>query len=125
MTIREAREHFLSYLEAERGYSPLTITAYRSDIKQFTAHLDGKGSIPTVNGLTLGPASPYEASADIQRRAVPDICWARQLTVPVGKGPCHGTFLSNEDRELCRPVGYRGGVLAHSGTPHGHGAGSV
>ncbi len=35
MTIREARQLFLSHLEAERGYSPLTISAYRSDLRQF------------------------------------------------------------------------------------------
>ena len=38
MRIEEAREHFLSYLKAERGYSPLTVSAYRSDIGQFISH---------------------------------------------------------------------------------------
>ena len=66
MTIREAREHFLSYLEAERGYSPLTITAYRSDIKQFTAHLDGKGSIPTVKDVRTSDVREFVFSLRAQ-----------------------------------------------------------
>jgi len=38
MTLQEARERFLSHLSAERGYSPLTIVAYQSDLNQFIDH---------------------------------------------------------------------------------------
>lgn len=40
MHIEALYEEFLSYLDLERGYSPLTITAYRSDFYQFLVHLD-------------------------------------------------------------------------------------
>ena len=48
MRIEEAREHFLSYLEAERGYSPLTVSTYRSDIGQFMSH---QGKARQVEGV--------------------------------------------------------------------------
>jgi len=38
MTLQEVRERFLCHLSAERGYSPLTIVAYRSDLNQFIDH---------------------------------------------------------------------------------------
>lgn len=43
MDLREARTLFLSHLDAERGCSPLTITAYRSDIGQLIRHRESVG----------------------------------------------------------------------------------
>ena len=48
MQISEAREQFVSYLEAERGYSPLTIQAYRSDLSQFIESLNQQGASLSV-----------------------------------------------------------------------------
>lgn len=39
MTMAEARADFLSYLEAERGCSPHTVSAYRRDLEQLIRHL--------------------------------------------------------------------------------------
>lgn len=48
MSIREAAREFFLYLEAERGCSPLTVQAYRSDIQRFVAFLDESGVNPQV-----------------------------------------------------------------------------
>ena len=52
---------FLTYLEAERRYSPLTIRNYRRDIERFLAWLE-------ENGLTADPTALTE---------VPDPCEGR------------------------------------------------
>ncbi len=48
MKLQEAREQFLSYLEAERGYSALTVQACRSDIKQFIECMNKQGASLSV-----------------------------------------------------------------------------
>lgn len=48
MSIREAAQEFFLYLEAERGCSPLTVQAYRSDIDLFVAFLGESGVDPQV-----------------------------------------------------------------------------
>lgn len=51
MKIHQAREQFLSYVEAERGYSPLTIQAYGSDLNQFIECLRNKGASLNVEKI--------------------------------------------------------------------------
>lgn len=48
MSIREAAQEFFLYLEAERGCSPLTVQAYRSDIDLFVAFLGESEVDPQV-----------------------------------------------------------------------------
>lgn len=50
--IREVADEFFLYLEAERGCSPLTVTAYQSDIDLFIDFLNGEGVPPTVADVT-------------------------------------------------------------------------
>ena len=40
MKLAPLHEEFLTYLELERGCSPLTISAYRSDFRLFMRHID-------------------------------------------------------------------------------------
>ncbi|MEX1270826.1 MAG: site-specific integrase, partial [Acidimicrobiia bacterium] len=43
-------DEFLAALAVERGYSPATIDAYRRDLSQYRAHLDGRdSSVPTID----------------------------------------------------------------------------
>ena len=50
--IREAAEEFYLYLEAERGCSPLTVQAYRSDIEQFCEFLKDEEVEPRLHAVT-------------------------------------------------------------------------
>ena len=50
--IREAAEEFYLYLEAERGCSPLTVEAYRSDIEQLCEFLKDEEVLPQVDAVT-------------------------------------------------------------------------
>ncbi len=64
MEITSLYEEFVSYLDLERGYSPLTISAYRSDFRLFTRFLDD---------------ADLEASADaVDRQSIRQyIAWMR------------------------------------------------
>lgn len=53
MLIREAADEFFLYLEAERGCSPLTVTAYQSDIDLFIDFLEGEDVAPDVSNVTV------------------------------------------------------------------------
>ena len=45
-------ERFISYLEAEKRYSPLTVTAYRTDLEQYAAYLKQFYSIDDLTEAT-------------------------------------------------------------------------
>ena len=50
--IREPADEFYLYLEAERGCSPLTVQAYRSDIEQFCEFLKDEEVLLQVGAVT-------------------------------------------------------------------------
>ena len=48
--LRRQIEEFVAALAVERGYSPATIDAYRRDLSQYRAHLDGReASVATID----------------------------------------------------------------------------
>ena len=73
MTIQEARERFLSYLEAERGYSPLTIVAYRSDIRQFLEFFHGEQVGVSVENIETSDIRDFVASLQAKGLKPPTI----------------------------------------------------
>ena len=77
MKIQEAREHFLSYLEAERGYSGLTITAYGSDINQFIECLSRTGASLSVEKMHTADIRDFMVS--LQRRGLQPSTIARRV----------------------------------------------
>ena len=77
MKIQEAREHFLSYLEAERGYSGLTITAYGSDINQFIECLNRTGASLGVEKIHTADIRDFMVS--LQRRGLQPSTIARRV----------------------------------------------
>ena len=66
MKLQEAREHFLAYLEAERGYSPLTISAYRSDINQFIRCLDIKRAGLSIENIHTSDIRDFIISLQVR-----------------------------------------------------------
>jgi site-specific recombinase XerD len=52
MHISQLAAEFYLHLEAERAASPLTITSYRSDIRDFVAYLQGQGVLPEPDQVT-------------------------------------------------------------------------
>jgi site-specific recombinase XerD len=49
-------EGFITYLEAEKRYSPLTVSNYRRDIEQFLAHLGvGPATLDPTPVTTIHP----------------------------------------------------------------------
>ena len=62
MNLSAAAEEFLAYLEHEKGCSPLTITAYRSDLTQFLQFLREQHVPATVSNITTAVARRYVAS---------------------------------------------------------------
>ena len=42
--MREQIQQFLEYITVEKGYSPNTLAAYRNDLSQFLAFLQGRVS---------------------------------------------------------------------------------
>jgi integrase/recombinase XerD len=48
VTIDDAIAEFLASLQAERGLSPATVSAYRRDLRQYAAHLDGRSPAPEL-----------------------------------------------------------------------------
>ena len=70
---------FLAYLELERGVSPNTLQSYRSDLLQFGAFLEKRGSRAEeagprdvgdfLTGLAVGDGGVAVATATIQRKA--------------------------------------------------------
>jgi site-specific recombinase XerD len=62
MNLAVAAEEFLACLQHEKGCSPLTITAYRSDLSQFLQFL-GEQRVPaTISNITTVVARQYVAS---------------------------------------------------------------
>jgi len=52
-------EDFLQYIEAERGYSPLTVTSYGSDLTQFFTHVQQCAQVGVAEALTLANARSW------------------------------------------------------------------
>lgn len=77
MKIQQAREQFLSYLEAERGYSPLTIQAYRSDLSQFIESLNEQGASLSVEEIQTGEIRNFVVS--LQARGLKPATIARRI----------------------------------------------
>ncbi len=73
MKTREAREQFLIHLEAERGYSPLTISAYRCDIKQFAEFLRREGRSLSVEQIQTADIRSYVVSLQARGLQPPTI----------------------------------------------------
>lgn len=61
MRIEPLHEEFLAYLEVERGHSPLTIGAYRSDARLSAGALDEMGAEPNLESLTSQVVRQYIA----------------------------------------------------------------
>jgi site-specific recombinase XerD len=47
MTVTEESEEFLSYLVAEKGDSPATLSAYKKDLSQFSSFVQNKECSPS------------------------------------------------------------------------------
>ncbi len=62
MTLDRSVEEFLASLRAERGLSPATVEAYRRDLGQYTAYLDGRRP-------DTGAASGFVHSLAVRRLA--------------------------------------------------------
>ena len=77
MKIQKAREHFRSYLEAERGYSPLTIQAYGSDLNQFIESLNRQGASLRVENIQSGEIREF--MVDLQVRGLKPPTIARRI----------------------------------------------
>ena len=70
---------FLAYMELERGVSPNTLQSYRSDLLQFGAFLEQRGTTAEdagprevgdfLTGLAAGDRDVPVATATIQRKA--------------------------------------------------------
>lgn len=52
MLIEDVAREFFVYLDAEKGCSPATIEAYRSDLKLFREFLRDDGTVPHVGAIT-------------------------------------------------------------------------
>ncbi len=66
MTLDRSVEEFLASLRAERGLSPATVEAYRRDLGQYTAYLDGRRP-------DTGTSSGFVRSLDARRLAASTI----------------------------------------------------
>ena len=77
MQIQPLAEQFYLYLEAERASSPLTIQAYRADMKSFLAFLDREGIKPEVPNVTTAVLRNY--LVDMTRRGLKASSRARRL----------------------------------------------
>jgi len=58
-TLDTLAQDFLVYLEAERGYSPLTISAYQSDLSQLFAFLQQDGVALETHAITTQAARSW------------------------------------------------------------------
>ncbi|MFO7945882.1 MAG: site-specific integrase, partial [Armatimonadota bacterium] len=70
-------DEFLAYLEVERGYSPLTASAYRSDLSQFVDFLRNEGAVVDVNELS--PTEIRKWIADLHANDLSNSSIARHL----------------------------------------------
>jgi len=61
MYLPELHEEFLQYLEVERNYSPLTITAYRSDFRSFLRYLNDQAIEATAEQINRAVVRGYIA----------------------------------------------------------------
>jgi len=68
---------FLQYLEAEKGYSRLTVTSYQSDLRQFLAHLADTGAPAELASLTLPNARSWVVA--LHRRGLSPNTVARRV----------------------------------------------
>ena len=73
-------QEFLQYIEAERGYSPLTVSSYRSDLTQFFTHLQQIGSRDDLSALTLSHARSWVVA--MHRRDLSATSVARRIARP-------------------------------------------
>ena len=77
MDMSTLAQEFVVYLEAERGYSPLTASAYRSDLRQFVDFLSTQESVPDPTDLQ--PNHVREWVVDMRRRGLSPRSIARHL----------------------------------------------
>jgi len=70
-------DEFLAYLEIERGFSPLTASAYRSDLSQFVSFL--QNSSGTLDLQTLSPTEIRQWIADLNSHGLSNSSIARHL----------------------------------------------
>lgn len=70
-------DEYLQYIEAERGYSPLTVASYRSDLTQFFTHLQQQDCAGELADLTLGHARAWVVS--MHRRGLSPNSVARRV----------------------------------------------
>jgi site-specific recombinase XerD len=62
MLIQDVAREFFVYVNAERGCSPATISAYRSDLKLFCEFLRERGTPPEVEAVTPDVLRSYVAA---------------------------------------------------------------
>ena len=77
MQIQPLAEQFYLYLEAEKASSPLTVQAYRADMKSFVGFLEREGVIPEVPNVT--PTVLRNYLIDMTRRGLKASSRARRL----------------------------------------------
>jgi integrase/recombinase XerD len=69
MTLDRSVEEFLASLRAERGLSPATVDAYRRDLAQYTAYLDGRRpDTEAASGFVHSLAERRLAASTISRK---------------------------------------------------------
>lgn len=69
MTLDRSVEEFLASLRAERGLSPATVDAYRRDLAQYTAYLDGRHpDTEAASGFVHSLAERRLAASTISRK---------------------------------------------------------
>jgi site-specific recombinase XerD len=91
-------QEYLLFLEAERGYSPLTVSSYRSDLSQLFRHLQQLGAPEGLPGLTLPNARSWLVA--MHRAGLSPNTVARRVAALRG----FSRYLSDEgysDRDVC------------------------
>ncbi len=66
-------EEFLSYLDLERGYSPLTITSYRSDFRYFLRYLseaNGQAKLTSISRQTIRRYIAWMRGEDLKSSSI-------------------------------------------------------
>lgn len=77
----ELFREYLDYLRVERGSSPLTVTAYANDLKDYAAFLQGRG-VADADGVDRDAVAAYEADLFSRGYAVSSI--ERRISVLKG-----------------------------------------
>ena len=77
MRIDQLADEFYLHLEAEKASSPLTITSYRSDLRDFVRYLEGHDVVPEVEVIT--PTILRQYLVHLTRRGLSPATRARRI----------------------------------------------